>query len=102
MDTRGFVVLAALVAAALPRIDAAAATPMSYRASFAPATRTLEVEACAPGPAAVQRFEAVDRRASGFLLASARSSGATLVRERGTLVARDWRAHECLVYRVDL
>ncbi|HVF34077.1 MAG TPA: hypothetical protein VND91_02005 [Candidatus Saccharimonadia bacterium] len=84
---------------------AAAATPepsVHYRVELAAGERALDVSACVRAPAAMRRFEAPHPQATRFLLDAGRDGAAPLERRDDALIAANWRAGECLRYRVDL
>ena len=81
---------------------APAGATVHYTARLDESGLALAVEACVDTAAAERRFDAPHPAAPRFLADPRRSGGGALERDEGTLVARDWRAGECLGYRVDL
>ena len=89
---------ALLLLAALP----ASAAMVDYRFAFDPDPGALRARVCTAAGAAVRTFGAGDDAAPKFVSEVARTSGAAVEQQDGSFRARDWKAGECLTYRVDL
>lgn len=83
-----------------PGVMAAAA--VEYRLDFAVAPGELVAHACLREPQSAIRFVLPERDAARHSVDARRDDDRTLERDGNALRARDWRAGECLHYRVDL
>ena len=78
------------------------AAPVEYRVRFEPEQVMLDVSTCVANAAKIERFRTFDTSAAQFLQEPTRSSGQTVDRRGTRLSAANWRAGECLQYRVDV
>ena len=80
----------------------ASAASVDYGFAFDAEHDALDVRVCTAAAAPLRTFGAGDDAAPKFVSQVARTSGAAIEQVDGVFRARDWKAGECLTYRVDL
>jgi hypothetical protein len=86
----------------LPRPGVVAAAAVEYGLDFAASAGELSARVCLREPQSAIRFVLPERGATPHSVDARRDEDRPLVRDANVLRARDWRAGECLHYRVNL